>query len=632
MGTAPRPAFDLPARPPLQGADELGLGIDKGAPLVNIDEVAQECPFIHHAITFGGKGYTNPLWSLTTLIATFTKGERADAHLMAAGHPDYTPESTDELYDRKLREKSEKGLGWPKCKTISALGYPGCQKCPHFAKGKSPLATLLREVTDRDEAPPFADPYADFVGPAFPLSILPPVLRDLVDAQHRAMGADPSAIAMAALTAVASALNAESTVRMGEGWHERPILWSAVIGSPSAMKSPIIEKLVRPLRKTDADRDAAWRVQQAAWKQAGGATKNGPGPAPAKPARFLIQDVTAEKVAEVLSRGPAGALMVHDELAGWLGSFERYSSGASSRSFFLSAWNGGPYLKDRVGKGVSDENAEIRVDNLALGILGGIQPDRLAALRDLTSDGLLQRFLPVLMRSPERGDERYPVTAIETEYAKFIESVQSASPWTYTFEPDADTVSTRVLDRLYELEQVDGFASALIGAIGKLKGYFGRLSLALHAAGQHSALTRGESLAAVHVISRQTAEATEQLIFEFMLPHIFGLYDVFVSGGQDRDTVRAIADFILTTSKERLRPSDFGSGVRRLRGQPASKIAEWASRFAAMGWLRPGDEKLIPTAWSIDPGLRTHFSARRQKAQAARAAAHKILKAGGRRR
>ena len=70
-----------------------------------------------------------------------------------------------------------------------------------------------------------------------------------------------------------------------------------------------------------------------------------------------------------------------------------------------------PYLKDRVGKGNRDPDAEIRVDNLALCILGGIQPDRLAKFRDLTSDGLLQRFLPVLMAPAERGDEYHPVAA-----------------------------------------------------------------------------------------------------------------------------------------------------------------------------------------------------------------------------
>lgn len=94
--------------------------------------------------------------------------------------------------------------------------------------------------------------------------------------------------------------------------------------------------------------------------------------------------------------------------------------------------------------------------------------------------------------------------------------------------------------------------------------------------------------------------------------------------------IRAIGDFILASDKGRLRPSDLTAGVRRLRSQPANKIAEWLSRFCALGWLLPEDEKAaVPKAWLVDPGLRTFFAARRQHAQAARAAAHEILKAGG---
>jgi hypothetical protein len=234
------------------------------------------------------------------------------------------------------------------------------------------------------------------------------------------------------------------------------------------------------------------------------------------------------------------------------------------------------------------------------------------------------------MRPAERGNESHPVYAAETEYGKFIESVLAAPPGTLGFGSDAEEVRKRVLDRLFELEQVDGFSSAVIGAVGKLKGYFARLALTLHVADEHSVLVRGRGVPAGQSISRQTAEATEQLVFNFLLPHMFGLYDVVANGGQDRDTVRAIADFILASTKDRLRPSDFGSGVRRLRNEPTNKIAEWASRFITMGWLRPEDERLTtPKAWFVEPGLRTHFAARRQGAQAARAAAHAILKAGG---
>jgi hypothetical protein len=117
---------------------------------------------------------------------------------------------------------------------------------------------------------------------------------------------------------------------------------------------------------------------------------------------------------------------------------------------------------------------------------------------------------------------------------------------------------------------------------------------------------------------------------------MFGLYDVVVNGGQDRDMVRSIGDFILASDKDRLRPSDVTAGVRALRGQPEHKIREWMGRFCAMGWLEPEENQkhpgLPPKAWRVVPGLREHFADRRKQAEAARAEAHAILKAGGSRK
>ena len=614
--------------------DELSAGIEKHEyTLVHLDDLAKECSFIREAITTGGAGYSNPMWNLTTLIATFTDDPRNDAHRMGNQHLGYTKESTDELFDRKVRERDEKGLGFPACATISSHGCTACQTCPHFADGRSPLAALPRKVTTQAEPPSYADPYSEFAGPAFPATILPQALKDFVEAEHQAMGADPSALAMAAIAGVGAALTSETSVQVGDGWYERPIFFVTLIGDPSTMKSPIIDKAIKALRKIDHDLDAVWRAQKSLWNQQKAMGNTNSAPPPPKPARCIIQDATPEKTAEILARGPAGALMVQDELAGWMANFDRYGSGASSRAFYLTAFNGGAYLKDRVGQGVRDDNAEIRVDNLALCILGGIQPDRLSGLRDLTSDGLLQRFLVVLMAPAKRGNQKHPVAAAQAQYAKLIQSIHAAPPRDYLFESDAEPILTRVLDRLYELEQVQGFASALIGAIGKFKGYYARIALTLQVSAEHSATINGRSPSAGGVISKQTAEAAEKLLFEFLLPHSFGLYDVVTNGGQDRDTIRAIGDFILASDKVRLRPSDLTAGVRRLRSQPANKIAEWFGRFCALGWLHPEDDKApVPKAWLVDPGLRAYFAERREQAQRARAEAHRILKAGGTRR
>ena len=202
----------------------------------------------------------------------------------------------------------------------------------------------------------------------------------------------------------------------------------------------------------------------------------------------------------------------------------------------------------------------------------------------------------------------------------------------------------RVLDRVHRLEQLDGFPPTLIGAIGKLKGYFARLCLVLHVASKcdpllstppvpnsGSSALAGQGMNAREEIMWPTAEAAERLLYEFLLPHVFGFYDVVVNGGTDRDTLRAIADFILVSKRDRLRPSDFTAGVRTLRGQPEKVMRDWTGRFCALGWLAPEEERpgMPAKAWSVVPGLRDHFAERRKEAEAARAEAHAILKAGG---
>ena len=119
--------------------DELSAGIDSKAPPIPVERIAENCGFIRDALTSGGKDLANPLWNLTTLIATFTEEGRDAAHRMANQHPGYTQESTDDLFDRKEKDRDAKGLGWPGCRTISATGSTACATCVHFSANKTPL-------------------------------------------------------------------------------------------------------------------------------------------------------------------------------------------------------------------------------------------------------------------------------------------------------------------------------------------------------------------------------------------------------------------------------------------------------------------------------------------------------------
>ena len=129
----------LPALTSKVSNDELTDGIGGEAKPVNLDSVAKNCGFIREAIETGGARYNNPLWFLTTTIATFTDNGREDAHRMASGHADYTPEKTDELYDRALKAREERDIGWPKCEKIELSGCNACKTCPLLGNKRSPL-------------------------------------------------------------------------------------------------------------------------------------------------------------------------------------------------------------------------------------------------------------------------------------------------------------------------------------------------------------------------------------------------------------------------------------------------------------------------------------------------------------
>lgn len=132
----------LNPRGKLTGANsDLAGGIETAkAPPINIDTVAAAgCGFIATALSTGGAAYANPLWNLTTLVATFSEGGRVDAHRMASGYPAYSQAETDDLFDRKLREREERNLGWPSCQSVENAGCTSCVSCPLKGQGTRPL-------------------------------------------------------------------------------------------------------------------------------------------------------------------------------------------------------------------------------------------------------------------------------------------------------------------------------------------------------------------------------------------------------------------------------------------------------------------------------------------------------------
>ena len=108
--------------------------------------IQEGCPFFADAYETHGKEHAQPLWHLTILAATFLEDGERLAHELGNAHPDYTPDTTQAMLDRKVREREEVGLGWPGCQAFENAGCTFCTTCQYHGKIKSPLNLAVQEI------------------------------------------------------------------------------------------------------------------------------------------------------------------------------------------------------------------------------------------------------------------------------------------------------------------------------------------------------------------------------------------------------------------------------------------------------------------------------------------------------
>jgi hypothetical protein len=303
---------------------------------------------------------------------------------------------------------------------------------------------------------PILDPWERYIVPAFPMDALPPFLRRYVEQQALSIGACKSGLAMAALTAASAAISHDFRLKMlrtGD-WHARPRMWTVLVGDPSDKKSPIVGAVTTPLHERDIKASTAYARAMAAWEEAVEQKQAGRRDQPPRPARHVVQDVTAEKLSEILSRSDRGALVQRDELAGWIGSMEQYKAGkgagSADRAHWIKAYDGGRYTVDRV-------KGEIVLSNFSVSFLGAVQPDRLAELGNLTSDGLLQRFLPVMLSKATLPAE-IETEATAEEYGRVLNYLAETRAVRILTSPDAQEAVRAFQVEIHELEQSGAFS------------------------------------------------------------------------------------------------------------------------------------------------------------------------------
>jgi hypothetical protein len=445
------------------------------------------------------------------------------------------------------------------------------------------------------------DPWQRYAVPAFPLEILSPTIKHFVMTQAEIVGCDRSAMAMAVLAALSGALDhrfALKIMRHGSWWSS-PRLWVLLVGDPSVKKTPIINSATDEIDRIQAARFRQYQADKKEYVAAGGEPDKFRDP----PDRYTAYDVTVEKLGIILAKQDRGILIKRDELSGWIGSMEKYSAnsrGASvDRAFWLKSFDGGPFTVDRVSR------ADLQIENLSASIIGGIQPARLAELHGLTSDGLLQRFLPVMA-----GHSTFPVDrnmTVEAErYAELLRNLIKLAPQKLLLADDAVARMEELRRRLHDLEHASGgLADGFQGFVGKLAGIAGSLALIL-------TITADPNRGLGYQVPASVIEDITRLVFDFIVPHAFEFYRTADrAGGGDR--LQRVASCILTSGKQRILPSDLTVNVSDLRGLGLWDLNQRISPLVAGGWLTSQEPGPIAKAWTVNPKVHELFSARTQE-------------------
>jgi len=338
----------------------------------------------------------------------------------------------------------------------------------------------------------------------FPTEVMPEPTRGYVRAGSHAMKCDEAYIVLPLLAGLASAIGATRRITLKPGWHEPAVVWAAVVGDSGTMKSPAQALALDPLRRAQE-----WQLEQIPeleaqfvrdkalydadyqnWKRKGRDKGEPPPEKPEEPRvdRYVVNDITIEALAEILSQNPRGVLVACDELAAWLGAFDQYRSGrGSDAAKWLSIHRAEGLIVDRK----TGAKKTIYVKRAAVSVAGSIQPRVLyRALADEYFDnGLAARLL---LASPPRLAKQWTEATVDTDTYKAVERVyarllalnfstddnDSPAPIDVPLNPEAKAAWMEFYND--HAKATESMAGKMAAAYSKLEAYAARLALVLY--------------------------------------------------------------------------------------------------------------------------------------------------------
>ena len=435
----------------------------------------------------------------------------------------------------------------------------------------------------------------------FPVEVLPQVVRNYVSAAAAAIGCDPAFIALPLLASLARAIGNRRVVCLKSTWVEPAVLWLAIVGKSGTHKSPAIQAGTGFLQTLEnqayADFETAqadyqerrliYEQELAAWEKPQAGLTTPPPLPPEEPTchRYITSDITIEALACLLASQFDGALVVRDELAGWLGGIAEYKGGkGSDLGHWLASWSAVPMTVDRK----TGPQKILRIPKAAVSIVGGVQPAvlRQAIGREHRQDGLCARMLFAMPDPrPVRWSEATVSHKIEAAMKSVIEGLLALPPAVDENNhpiPQAIPLSSRAKVAWVEYfnrhrAELPGLADDLAAAWSKLEAYTARFALIF----QLCSVVADELIASEDKIDEAAMQSAIQLSdwFGGEARRVYGMFTESEADREDRELAAQIRRRGGTLSAREL--------MRSSHRYPSATAAEAAlNRLARRNWGR----------------------------------------------
>lgn len=477
--------------------------------------------------------------------------------------------------------------------------------------------------------------------PEIDMSLIPPVLRQRALEVSESVGCDPLVPLFAGLGAICAAVDSRTRLELMPGFQVPPVLWLMTIGEPADKKTPGSKPMFKVLRELELEDRPRFKKALLDWDGAEAAHSSAKKvfleyaaspemhmgndsiptvpdlAAPPVTMKLTVGDITSQKLVRSAAERPRGLLCYLDEMRSWIGKMIDSRSG-EDRSSWVQGFEADFYEMDRVGAG------SIYCDNFAVSIYGNVQPLVFKeSLVKLSSDGMLQRFIPAILSSKHtrRNEPMEEELTNNKQWNNLIRTCYALPELTYTLSPGAYELYRDFqtwYDDMRRTERVLKSDAVFMTAFGKLEGQVGRLALVFHIQTAPYEIT----------ISPETMQQVIDFTKSYVIPAI--RYAFAEIGGMNKDTLEhwVMEHVVQMADKDEITLMEIKHSARRqleritIRSshEAAEMIKDAMVSLELCEWVTLFSSTRTNATWLINPLLKDVFKDKRDQVIAAKQA------------